>query len=220
MAVPSWRRGPCGSGLSRCGLPRHVAACSRSGRDRLVNRPDLAGQRARLSNPAQGERRARAIDTEACSHSPLDVGHDDASERQRSPEKDPCEERHVTHSPGRDIVAVDKRLTHTERDHRGHRPWWPLLALEFAGFCRFLPGSCLTRAWQAAGPAHPHLPYRSRCPIPAPSQHHNGPPDRTTQPKPHDRNPPHRHSAAVAQGVDHGTHTIASTAGLVSTSPP
>jgi hypothetical protein len=47
MAVPSWRRGPRGSGLSRCGLPRHVAACSRSGRDRLVNRPDLTAQRAR-----------------------------------------------------------------------------------------------------------------------------------------------------------------------------
>jgi hypothetical protein len=31
MAVPSWRRGPRGSGLSCCGLPRHVAACSRRG---------------------------------------------------------------------------------------------------------------------------------------------------------------------------------------------
>ena len=35
--------------LSPCGLPPgHVAACSRRGRDRLVNRPDLAGQRARV----------------------------------------------------------------------------------------------------------------------------------------------------------------------------
>jgi hypothetical protein len=48
MAVHGWRRGPRGSGLSRCGVPRHVAACSRSGRDRLVNRPDLAGQHAHL----------------------------------------------------------------------------------------------------------------------------------------------------------------------------
>ena len=46
-----WWRGPRGSGLSRCGVPRHVAACSRSGRDRLVNRPDLAGQHAHLGRP-------------------------------------------------------------------------------------------------------------------------------------------------------------------------
>jgi hypothetical protein len=99
-------------------------------------------------------------------------------------------------------LAAAKRLTHTERDHRGHRPWWPLPALEFAGFCRFLPGSCLTRAWQAARPSAPAPALPIRCPIPAPSQHHNGPPDRTTQPRPHDRNPLHRQSAAVAQGVD------------------
>ena len=48
MAVHGWRRGPRGSGLSPCGVPGHVAACSRRGRDRLVNRPDLAGQRARV----------------------------------------------------------------------------------------------------------------------------------------------------------------------------
>ena len=51
MAVHSCRRGPRGSGLpltSPCGLPRHVAARSRRGRDRLVNRPDLAGQRAHV----------------------------------------------------------------------------------------------------------------------------------------------------------------------------
>ena len=39
---------------------------------------------------------------------------------------------------------------------------------------------------QPAGPAHPHLCHihRFHCPTPAPSQHHNGPPDRTTQPTP------------------------------------
>ena len=39
---------------------------------------------------------------------------------------------------------------------------------------------------QPAGAAHPHLchTHRFQCPTPAPSQHHNGPPDRTTQPTP------------------------------------
>jgi hypothetical protein len=48
---PPWRYTAGGvaraaPGLSPCGCPGHVAACSRRGRDRLVNRPDLAGQRA------------------------------------------------------------------------------------------------------------------------------------------------------------------------------
>ncbi len=48
----------------------------------------------------------------ACSRSALDVGHDDASERQGGPEEDPCEERHVTHSlPGARRCGL-KRLTH------------------------------------------------------------------------------------------------------------
>ena len=47
MAVHSWGVARAAPGLSPCGLaPGHVAACSRRGRDCLVNRPDLAGQRA------------------------------------------------------------------------------------------------------------------------------------------------------------------------------
>jgi hypothetical protein len=52
--APPWRWAAGGvaraaPGLSPGGLPPgHVAACSRRGRDCLVNRPDLAGQRARV----------------------------------------------------------------------------------------------------------------------------------------------------------------------------
>jgi hypothetical protein len=126
---------------------------------RIVSDPPRGAKR-RLSNAAQGERQARAIDTEACSHSPLDVGHDDASERQRSPEKDPCEERHVTHSPpGRDVAAAKEADTLPSAIIVAISPGGPLLALEFAGFCRFYQ-ELSHKSLAGSRPAHPHLSYR------------------------------------------------------------